>query len=49
MGKEEVPVGDCPAGGKGELAWPHRGKWDPGSERQEPSRALGRCAYGHKV
>lgn len=22
MGKEEVPVGGCPAGGKGELAWP---------------------------
>lgn len=28
-------------GEKGELAWPHRGKRDPGSERQEPSRALG--------
>ena len=44
MGKEEVPVGGCPAEGKGELAWPlcpltptHRSKQDPRSERQGPS------------
>lgn len=45
VGKKKVPVGSCPAGGKGELAWPHRSKRDPGSERQGPSRALEVCLW----
>ena len=45
VGRKEVLVGGCPAGGKGEPAWPHRSLRGPRSERQGPSRALQVCLW----